>query len=46
MFIYNSQGQQVKVGRLQGKTIDVRDLTSGVYYLKVESGVIQFIKQE
>lgn len=44
--IFNSQGQAVKIGLVEDGKIDVRDLSSGIYYLKVESGVIQFIKQD
>jgi hypothetical protein len=44
--IFNSQGQVVKNGLVKDGKIDVRDLSSGIYYLKVESGVIQFIKQD
>lgn len=43
--ITNSLGQEVKEGQLSNENIDVEDLTSGIYYLKLKHGSKTVIKK-
>lgn len=44
--LYNIDGQLVSEGKIENETIDLKTLTSGIYYLKLNTNVYKIIKQD